>query len=59
MTKVTVNGQSVDFDAAVNLMDNDLREEIHTAFVDGTEQDFINMYAAGHKARFGEVFTVN
>jgi len=53
---VTVRGQPVDFDAAVNLMDDDLREAIHDAFIEGTDQDFIDMYAAGHAAKFGEEF---
>lgn len=59
MTKVIVNGVSVDFDAATNLMDSDLREAIHDAFISGTEQDFVNMYAAGHAAKFGNAFAVN
>ena len=59
MTTVTINNQAVDFDGAVALMDDDLREAVHSAFIEGTEQDFADMYAAAHKARFGSVFAVN
>jgi hypothetical protein len=32
--KVTVAGRQVDFDAAVNLMDNEIREELHSTMSD-------------------------
>lgn len=53
--------RSVDFDAAVNLMDDDLREYVHNNFIfdgDDSDQDFMDMYVALHYDTFGEVFEV-
>lgn len=56
MTKVLDSkGNEIDFDAAVNLMDDDTREEI-AATGPESEQDFIEAYAAAHEAKFGEEF---
>lgn len=64
MSKVVVNGKCVDFGAAVNLMDDDLREYLH-ATVAGYDQDdpksyqnFITSYCVAHAERFGEDFRV-
>lgn len=48
----------VDFDAAVNLMDDDLREYVHSVFDGGSDQDFMDKYVALHYDTFGEVFEV-
>lgn len=58
MTKVTINGQAVDFEGAVALMDSDLREALHAAGIE-SEQEFADRYAAAHRERFGEEFRVN
>lgn len=50
-----INGKPIDFDAAVNLMDDDLREELHSAGIE-SEQAFIEAYAKLHAGRFGEAF---
>jgi hypothetical protein len=58
-TNVIVNGKTVDFAAAVSLMDDDLREECHRG--DGSmlcEQEFVDRYSDLHADAFGEVFQV-
>ena len=40
--------------AAVALMDDDTREELHASQEWDTEEDFFRAYAAAHLARFGE-----
>ncbi len=57
---VIVNGIRVDFDAAVNLMDDDIRERLHLELMDGcSKQDFIDAYEAAHAEKFsGEKFSV-
>lgn len=66
---VLLNGQAVDFDAAVSLMDDELREHIHSTIETTvndtsepnrvcTDQEFIDAYAAAHKERFGKDFQV-
>lgn len=60
MSKITHNGQSFDFDAAVNLMDADLCDQIHSSIEDGTtDQQFFDLYAAAHAEKFGEEFVIN
>lgn len=57
MTKVIDrNGKEIDFDAAVQLMDEDLREKVHGEFSGETEQEFIEAYAEAHIEKFGENF---
>ena len=47
-------GVSIDFDAAVNLMDDDTREAIHAiGNYDDDPQGFFNAYAASHQAKHG------
>lgn len=59
MTKVNINGQMVDFDGAVALMDDEIRESVNADFDGETEQDFIDRYVAAHRSRFGAEFKVN
>lgn len=59
MTKVTINNQTVDFDGAVALMDDETRELVHATFDGDSEQAFIDAYAAAHLAKFGAEFVVN
>ena len=57
MTKVfDANRNPVDFEAAVNMMDDDLREELHAELAPCTEQEFFKTYAARHAEKFGEDF---
>jgi uncharacterized glyoxalase superfamily protein PhnB len=44
---------SIDFDTAVNMMDDDIREQLHAAGID-SEQEFFDAYAAAHMDKFGE-----
>ena len=55
MSKVTNEyGIEVDFDLAVNLMDDELREEIHAELAPCTDQKFFDAYAARHAEKYGE-----
>lgn len=47
-------GLEIDWDAAVALMDDDIREELHASREWDTEEDFFRAYAAAHLARYGE-----
>lgn len=47
------SGTMVDYAAAVNLMDDDLREQLHAEGYD-TEQEFFSAYEAAHEAKYGE-----
>lgn len=51
-------GVTIDFEAAVNLMDDELREALHAKGID-TEQEFFDAYAEAHEAKFGEEWELN
>lgn len=56
--KVMLNGSMVDFGACVNLMDDEIREELHAEGIDN-EQEFIDRYVEMHADKFdGEVFAI-
>ena len=57
--KVIIQNASVDFDAAVNLMDDDIREELHSKMAPCSDQDFADAYCAAHAEKYGEQFVVN
>lgn len=64
MSTVIINGRQVDFDAAVSLMDDDLREHLNSTVADydqddsKSHQNFINAYEVAHAEKFGEDFQV-
>lgn len=56
MTVKNVHGNPVNFSAAVALMDDDLREELHEKLSPCSDQEFFEAYAKAHKEKFGEDF---
>ena len=54
MKVVNLNGVEIDFDVAVELMDDEIREAVCMEFAPCTEQDFITAYERTYAARFGE-----
>ena len=57
--QVTINGHEIDFEAAVNLMDDEIRERLHGEMAPCDEQDFIDAYIKAHAEKFdGEEFQV-
>jgi hypothetical protein len=62
LTKVIVNEQEFDLYAVVNLMDNDLRNQLHDKFESDrstTPQQFVDDYCVMHAEKFGDQFVVN
>ena len=49
-------GRIIDFAAAVILMDDDLREDIHQKLAPCSDQRFFNAYAKAHAQRFNEIW---
>ena len=59
-TKITArDGHEYDYNAAVNLMDRELCEELHMRFAPCSEQDFYDAYCKAHEEKFGEEFVIN
>ena len=46
------------FDAAVALMDDEIREELHNKLAPCTEEEFLEAYIEAHFKKYGEVFTI-
>ena len=55
-TTVILNGQEIHFDAARNLMDDDICEDIHGT-VD-SDQEFLDAYLKAHEEVYGVPFVV-
>lgn len=49
-------GEIVPVNVAIQLMDDDLREELHRELAPCREQDFFGAYCKAHKEKFGEVW---
>lgn len=56
---VKLNNEAVDFEEAVNLMDDEIREEVHRKMAPCSEQEFMDAYAKAHHEKYGEEFKVN
>lgn len=54
MQVINKSGMQINYDAAVQLMDDDLREELHAEIAPCTEQEFFTAYEAAHAEKFGE-----
>lgn len=46
------------FDAAVALMDDEIREELHNKLAPCTEEEFLEAYIEAHFKKYGEEFTI-
>ena len=55
---INLNGKTIDFDAAVMLMDDEIREQLADTIAPCADQDFIDAYVTAHAAKFGEQFEV-
>lgn len=51
---INLEGCKIDFNAAVELMDDDLREDLCAELAPCTEQEFFAAYEKAHAEKFGE-----
>lgn len=56
--KVMLNGSEIDFEAAVNMMDDEIREELHAELAPCGNQEFLDAYVERHAQKYGEDFQV-
>lgn len=59
MANVMLNGEMVDFDVVVNMMDDEIREAVHADLAPCTDQEFMDEYAKRYEAKYGETFEIN
>ena len=57
-SKVLLNGYEVDFDVVVNMMDDEIREELHNELAPCTDQEFVDAYIEAHEAKYNERFEI-
>ena len=56
MTVKNNYGVEIEWNTAVNLMDDDLREELSADLAPSTEQEFFEAYAKAHENKFGDAW---
>ena len=54
MKVINMNGTEINYEVAVELMDDELREELHMDMAPCTEQDFFTAYEKAHAEKYGE-----
>lgn len=54
ITVTNKSGKKIVWDAAVMLMDEDIREALHNEMAPCTEQEFFAAYEIAHEAKYGE-----
>lgn len=57
-TYIYINDHYLTLNSVVNLMDDDIREELHSVGYD-TDQEFVDAYCEAHLAKYGEEFILN
>jgi len=55
---VKLNGKPVNFEVAVNLMDDEIREQLHNDGITD-KQEFLDRYCEKHLAKYGKTFEIN
>lgn len=53
------DGRPVSYEAAVNLMDDELRELLHANLTPCSEQEFFDAYLDAHCIKYGEEFRID
>ena len=59
MDTVEIDGRKFYLDSVVNLMDNDIREEVHADLAPCRDQEFVDEYRRRHLDTYGEEFIIN
>lgn len=58
MSSVLLNGREVNYEVCVNLMDDEIREELHRKMSPCGDQEFLDAYCKAHKEKYGKEFTI-
>lgn len=59
MTVKNAYGTEINYEAAVELMDDDIREELAAELAPCTEQEFFTAYAKAHAKKFDEEWEID
>ena len=58
MKVINQNGAEIDFEVAVSLMDNEIREDLNRELAPCSEQEFFSAYEKAHAEKYGEEFQI-
>ena len=58
MVYVEYDGKEIPYEAAVALMDDEIREEVHADIAPCTEQEFFDEYCKRHLEKYGIEFVI-
>lgn len=58
MKVINQNGEEIDFEVAVSLMDDEIREDLNRELATCTEQEFFEAYEKAHADKYGEEFQI-
>lgn len=58
MKVINQNGTEIDFEAAVSLMDDEIREDLNRELAHCSEQEFFSAYEKAHAEKYGEEFQI-
>ena len=58
MKVINQNGTEIDFEVAVSLMDDEIREDLNRGLAPCSEQEFFSAYEKAHAEKYGEEFQV-
>ena len=51
---INMNGTEIDYDVAVAMMDDEIREMLHRELAPCTDQEFFTAYEKAHADKYGE-----
>lgn len=51
---INMNGTEIDFEQSIELMDDEIREDLHNKLAPCSDQVFFTEYEKAHQERFGE-----
>lgn len=54
MKVINQSGTEINFEASVNLMDDEIRERLHWEIAPCTDQEFFTAYEKAHEEKYGE-----
>lgn len=54
MNVINKNGTEINYEAAVALMDDEIREQLHNELAPCEDQEFFSAYEKAHEEKFGE-----
>lgn len=58
MDVINLDGCEINFEAAVSLMDDEIREALNRELAPCSEQEFFSAYEKAHAEKYGEEFQI-